>query len=109
MDIYPLLPYTDVLITDYSSVLYDYLLMPGKGVILYLYDYVDYVKERDFNYPFLDNVAGEVAYTFPELLTAMKRDAYDTASYAAIRERFWGDYAGGASRAVADYFLKQLS
>lgn len=109
VDIYPLLPYTDVLITDYSSVLYDYLLMSGKGVILYLYDYADYVKERDFNYPFLDNVAGEVAYTFPELLAAMKRDAYDTASYAAIRERFWGDYAGGASRAVADYFLKQLS
>ena len=109
VDIYPLLPYTDVLITDYSSVLYDYLLMPGKGVILYLYDYADYVKERDFNYPFLDNVAGEIAYTFPELLAAMKRDAYDTASYAAIRERFWGDYAGDASRAVADYFLKQLS
>lgn len=109
VDIYPLLPYTDVLITDYSSVLYDYLLMSGKGVILYLYDYADYVKERDFNYPFLDNVAGEIAYTFPELLAAMKRDAYDTASYAAIRERFWGDYAGGASRAVADYFLKQLS
>ena len=30
MDIYPVLPYTHVLITDYSSILYDWLLMEDK-------------------------------------------------------------------------------
>ena len=43
IDIYPILPYTDVLITDYSSILYDYLLLEDKRVILYLYDYEDYI------------------------------------------------------------------
>lgn len=50
-DIYGVLPFTDVLITDYSSILYDYLLIPKKQVILYLYDYQEYVKDRDFYYP----------------------------------------------------------
>ena len=65
-DIYPILPYASVLITDYSSILYDWLLMEGKDVILYLYDYADYVKERDFYYPFDENVAGCRAHTFDE-------------------------------------------
>lgn len=34
LDVYPILPFTDVLITDYSSIYYDYLLMDHKGCIL---------------------------------------------------------------------------
>ena len=47
-DLYPILPYTDVLITDYSSVINDYLLMDKKGVILYLFDYHKFTGERSF-------------------------------------------------------------
>lgn len=105
VDIYPLLPYTHVLITDYSSVLYDYLLMEGKKVILYLYDYDDYVKDRDFNYPFREHVAGELAYSFEELLGVMERNDYDVGNYPVIRRRFWGDYAGDACRMLAERFI----
>lgn len=105
VDMYPLLPYTHVLITDYSSILYDYLLMEGKQVILYLYDYADYVKERDFNYPFLENVTGELAYSFDDLLRIIKLDVYDISRYTVIRERFWGDYVGNACRDVAGFFI----
>lgn len=70
VDIYAILPYTDVLITDYSSILYDYVLMRGKDIILYLYDYEDYVRERDFTYPFDENVVSKRVYTFEELLAS---------------------------------------
>lgn len=43
MDIYPLLPLYDLLITDYSSIMYDYALM-DKPVLLYTYDIEDYMK-----------------------------------------------------------------
>ena len=72
-DVYPILPYTDALITDYSSVLYDYILMEGKGAVLYLYDREDYVKDRDFYFPFDENVIGQKAYTFGQLLEAIAR------------------------------------
>lgn len=104
IDVYPLLPYTHVLITDYSSILYDYLLLEGKGVILYLYDYEEYVKDRDFNYPFLENVAGEIAYTFEELRSCMDKEQYDTKHYDVIRHKFWGDYQGEACRRIAGKF-----
>ncbi len=105
VDIYSLLPYTQVLITDYSSILYDYLLMEDKDVILYLYDYKTYVRERDFNYPFLENVAGSVVYDFEALLQVMKSGDYDRSNYVSINERFWGDYRGDAAAAI----VKRLS
>ena len=107
VDIYPLLSYTHVLVTDYSSILYDYLLLEGKGVILYLYDYKDYVQERDFNYPFSENVAGERAYTFTELTAAIERDSYNKSKYIMLRERFWGEYHGNACQDIADYFVNE--
>lgn len=108
IDIYPLLPYTDILITDYSSILYDYLLMDNKKVILYLYDYSEYVNDRDFNYPFEENVAGEFAYTFDELLDVIKNNQYDVTAYPFIREKFWENYDGQACRVITEKFLSEF-
>lgn len=106
VDIYTLLPYTQVLITDYSSILYDYLLMENKDAILYLYDYDTYIRERDFNYPFLENVAGTVVYDFEALLQVMKDENYDRSNYACINERFWGNYRGDAAAGIVNVLLR---
>ncbi|RLD78565.1 MAG: hypothetical protein DRJ07_13010 [Bacteroidetes bacterium] len=42
-DIYPLLAYCDVLISDYSSIVYDYLLL-DRPIIFFNYDYEEYVS-----------------------------------------------------------------
>ncbi len=106
MDVYPLLPFTDCLITDYSSILYDYILMSGKSVILYLYDYASYVKERDFYYPFDDNVIGEKAYDF-ETLAAMIRagvPSLDSSKRDILLAQFWGNpFDGDACLRILEY------
>lgn len=43
MDVYPLLPLFDILITDYSSIMYDFSLM-SKPLILYTYDIDEYAS-----------------------------------------------------------------
>ena len=93
VDIYGVLPFTDVLITDYSSILYDYLLMPSKQVILYLYDYDEYVKERDFYYPFDENVVGKKVETFDDLVNVISTQDYrmDEKDRQRILDRFWGE------------------
>lgn len=93
VDVYPLLPYTDVLVTDYSSVLYDYLLLPDRGILLYLYDYADYVATRDFYYPFDENVVGRRVYDFESLADAVGRhdDRVDEGRRRCLVEKFWGD------------------
>lgn len=96
IDIYGVLPFTDVLITDYSSILYDYLLIPNKQVILYLYDYEEYVRERDFYYPFDENVVGKRVTTFENLVNVIKEEDYilKEEDRASILSKFWGRTIG---------------
>jgi CDP-glycerol glycerophosphotransferase (TagB/SpsB family) len=93
VDIYGVLPFTDVLITDYSSILYDYILMPDKQVILYLYDYNEYVKERDFYYPFDENVVGKKVDSLETLVEVINKQDYvmEEQERQRILDRFWGD------------------
>jgi CDP-glycerol glycerophosphotransferase (TagB/SpsB family) len=45
-DIYPILKYTDILITDYSSVYFDFLLL-DRPIIFFDYDYEEYSSNMD--------------------------------------------------------------
>ena len=81
-----------MLITDYSSILYDYIIMPGKDVILYLYDYEEYIRERDFYYPFDENVVGKRVATFEDLLKVIVEQNYKMSEQERtyILSKFWG-------------------
>lgn len=75
IDIYPILPFTDVLITDYSSIYYDYLLMKDKQVLLFPFDYLEYVTQgRDLAFDFDKYTPGRRAYSFEELLQFISDD-----------------------------------
>ncbi|MCF0206870.1 MAG: CDP-glycerol glycerophosphotransferase family protein [Bacteroidales bacterium] len=107
VDTYTILPYTSTLITDYSSILYDYILMENKNVILYLYDYDEYVKERDFTYPFDENVTGKIVANFNDLCEIIRNGDYkiNPLDRSRIIEKFWGE-TQSASKRIAEYFDK---
>lgn len=108
-DVYGVLPFTDVLITDYSSVLYDYILMPGKNVILYLYDMDEYIKDRDFYYPFNENICGKRVYKWETLCESIANWDYvmDKNQCAMIKNKFWG-HTMDTGQDVCANILKQV-
>ena len=62
-DIYPILKYTDILITDYSSVYFDFLLL-GRPIIFFDYDYKEYSSNIDgFVYDYEENAPGNKVTT----------------------------------------------
>lgn len=95
MDVYPLLALTDVLITDYSSILYDYILLEGKSIVLYLYDKQEYLDAHSSYFPFDENTIGQVAVNSSELLDIMSSgpQAIDEERRTALIKKFWGDKA----------------
>ena len=105
-DIYPVLPYTDVLITDYSSITFDYMLMENKGDFLYIYDYQEYKKERDFAYSFDALPVGKKVYDFDSLVAALNAD--DLYVPEEARKRFvreiWGENPMGACSKIGRFF-----
>ena len=92
VDMYCILPYTHVLITDYSSILYDYILMPNKHVILFHYDYDEYVNSREFIFDIQENIVGKQVYSFNELLQVITNADYaiNQDDLQRILTKFWG-------------------
>ncbi|WP_372752550.1 CDP-glycerol glycerophosphotransferase family protein [Labilibaculum sp.] len=68
LDIYPALKMMDLLVTDYSSIYMDYLLL-NKPILYYPYDYEKYIeKDRAIQFDYEWITAGEKCYSQKELL-----------------------------------------
>jgi CDP-glycerol glycerophosphotransferase len=62
---------SDALITDYSSVMFDYALL-DQPIAVYAYDYETYRRTRGVNFDLLDEPPGFVATTPGELLEGFR-------------------------------------
>lgn len=63
---------TYLLVTDYSSIWYDYLLL-NRPVIAYWYDYQDYSCQMGIIWDLPTLFPGKIAYSFPELRAEIRR------------------------------------
>lgn len=92
VDIYPLLPYTNCLITDFSSIYFDYLLLQDKQIILFVPDFDDYIrKSRALKYSYDDVMKGRKIVDFLSLVECLSEDnpCFEIPKLAEVRERFW--------------------
>lgn len=83
-DLQELLVISDVLITDYSSVMIDYLLTM-KPILLFTYDLEDYIRERGFYYHFQDIAPGPLLFNGAELIDAIVNIEKITSEYEEVR------------------------
>ena len=68
---------SDVLITDYSSVMVEYSIL-NKPIVLFAYDLDDYLSnERGFYFDYRENVPGRIAYDMDELIRVFKEKDFD--------------------------------
>jgi CDP-glycerol glycerophosphotransferase (TagB/SpsB family) len=95
IDVYPILPFTDILITDYSSIYYDYLLLNDKHILLFPFDYEDYITyNRDLAFDYNKYTPGKRIYTFNDLLTYFRDDfSLDFVERNWICEQFWSTHS----------------
>lgn len=92
VDVYPLLPYTTGLITDYSSIYFDYILIGHRRIIFFPFDYEKY-KTADRNFNFGESyMKGEYCYCFEELLDLLSADKYTEILQTEIVNTFWNGH-----------------
>lgn len=66
-DIHELLPFTDVLVTDYSGIFFDFILT-GKPVVYYAYDLEEYIRKcRGLYFDYQEFLPGPFAFNEPDL------------------------------------------
>lgn len=85
-DIYPLLKYTDILITDYSSVYFDFLLL-NKPIIFFNYDYEEYSSNMNgFVYDYKKNAPGMKVKTQALLENEIEKSLADKDAFKKDRK-----------------------
>jgi len=109
-DIQPLLGMADMLITDYSSVYFDFLLLK-RPILFYVYDFNEYMeKDRGFLFDYYDITPGPKCQTQDELFNAIDIYLRNPDWYQEAREKVTHlahDYAdSNASQRIWEYLLK---
>jgi CDP-glycerol glycerophosphotransferase len=109
-DITPLMVVADVLVTDYSSVMFDFA-VTGRPMIFFTYDYDDYVSsERGVYFDLAEKAPGPLVHTGDALIKAL-RDVDEWApTYADKYKEFADtfceyDHGDAARRSVDHVFL----
>ncbi|WP_084131264.1 bifunctional glycosyltransferase/CDP-glycerol:glycerophosphate glycerophosphotransferase [Actinocatenispora sera] len=86
-DIQDLYPIADVLLTDYSSAMFDFLVL-DRPVVVFAPDWELYRTLRGAYFDLMAEAPGLVARTSEELLTALRTGAYASPELDAARRRF---------------------
>lgn len=67
---------TDLLITDYSSNIYEFSLM-RKPILFYAFDIDEYTKTRGFHRDYRTNVPGKIVETFDDMIQAIEKKDFE--------------------------------
>ncbi len=97
----------DMLLTDYSSVFFDYAILK-KPMLFYMYDLETYQDIRDF-YIDLEELPGEIVTREEELPSAIRRslmEQTDTEVYRRFNQKF-NPYPGPASKRVWERIISK--
>ena len=90
-DVQPLLKYTDILITDYSGIYFDFLLL-NRPIGFAPYDYNDYVKERNFLFDYYENTPGSKLSSQNDLEKFLEKALYDSNFESELRKSIIGRF-----------------
>ncbi len=99
-----LLHVADVLITDYSSVIYEFCLL-DKPMLFYAYDRDIYSAVRGFHRDYDLTAPGKVCSTFDELIKALQIEDYDMSRLEAFRRENVDYVDTGSADRVIDWLI----
>ena len=108
VDIYPLLRYVNYLITDYSSICYDYLLL-DKEMIFIPYDKEKYLSMRGIYFDYDSVTPGVKYYSFDEFISNISNLYlldYSKERYE-LKKKFFDDYNYDACERTYQYFKQK--
>jgi CDP-ribitol ribitolphosphotransferase len=98
-DINEVLCVTDLLVTDYSSVMYEAAIL-DIPMLFYAFDLEQYLEDRDFYMDYAGSVPGKIVTTMDELADAASREEFDIERIASFREEMFGRTLGQSTQRV---------
>ena len=104
-----LLPIIDILITDYSSVIFDYILL-SKPLILFVPDYEEYKQKRGFYIP-LDSIPGRIVKDGKKLYEELinEYNDFDKEKIVKFSKHYMGKCDGNSTQRLFDMIINDFN
>ena len=104
-DINKMIACSEVLITDYSSSIYEAALLKTP-MMFYVFDLDEYTSSRAFFKPFNEYLSGKVVYDFKQLVEAIKNQDYEKEKIDALINSAVEKCDGNATKRVIDLIFE---
>lgn len=92
----------DILIADYSSLIFEYALL-DKPMLFYAYDLEQYEHDRSFYFDYKSFVPGKIVINNDEIIDSIKGNDFRSDRIPAFREKFMGACDGECVKRIAEY------
>ena len=97
----------DIVITDYSSLIFEYALLK-RPMIFYAYDLEDYVDKRNFYYDYKTLIPGKIAKTTEELAALIASvEAYDYSLLEDFTNKFMSGCDGNSTKRIFEELVQK--
>ncbi|RBQ22783.1 hypothetical protein ALNOE001_14760 [Candidatus Methanobinarius endosymbioticus] len=106
-DINDLLFISDILITDYSSTIFEASLL-DISMIFHVFDLDDYISERSFYFEYKGFVPGKITYTQDGIISSIKNKDFETFKINDFKNKFFKYDDGKSSKRVVDYISDSI-
>ena len=95
---------TDLLVTDYSSSIFEYSLM-RKPMLFFAFDKIQYSFSRGFHRDYEEAAPGKVCYTFDELMDAFENEDFEFEKVQRYIDLHFDYIDSGSSDRVIDWII----
>lgn len=98
---------TDLLITDYSSVVFEASLL-DIPMVLYAFDLDRYISSRGFYYEYEDMAPGKIVRAYSDLVDTIQKKDWENDKLEEFKKRFFDDLDGKSSQRTVDLIMSCL-
>lgn len=99
---------TDLLITDYSSVVFEASLL-DIPMLLYAYDLDRYISSRGFYYEYEDMAPGKIVRTYSDLVSSIEAGDFENDKLLEFKKRFFDDLDGKSTDRTGELIVSCLN
>jgi len=96
---------TDLIITDYSSLIFEAALLKIP-MLFYVFDLNEYIKNRDFYFDLRLNSPGKLVYSQQELITAINNKDFEPERMDSFANMFFDHFDGKSTSRVVELIDK---
>lgn len=94
-----LLIVSDILISDYSSIIFEFSIMK-KPILFYSYDVEEYIKDRGFYYNYYEFIPNKINYTTEEVIDSILNKKWDLERIEKFAKYFFNPFDGNSTERV---------